>query len=272
MYRNGVGMITSNSNGNVKNIVALQKKGKVRKEQDAFVVEGIKMVSEIPEGNLIQLYVMESYLTQQEQKRELEKIVDFHRIHYEIVADRVFREMADTQTPQGILAVVRQQHYGFEDLFSNNRAAHLMILEGIQDPGNLGTILRAGEGAGVTGIIMSKGTVDLYNAKVIRATMGSIYRVPFFYTDSFFEVLKEVKKRAVLYAAHLLGECCYDQADYRGNTAFLIGNEANGLSKEAAGYANQLIRIPMFGKVESLNAAVASSILMYEVSRQRRQK
>lgn len=265
-------MITSSNNGNIKNIVALQKKGKVRKEQDAFVVEGIKMVSEIPEGNLMQLYVTESYLTRQEQKKELEKIADFHGVVYEVVADRVFQEMADTQTPQGILAVVRQQHYRFEDLFSDKRAVHLMVLEGIQDPGNLGTILRAGEGAGVTGVILSKGTVDLYNPKVIRATMGSIYRVPFFYTDRFLEVLGEVRERTTLYAAHLLGECCYDQADYRGDTAFLIGNEANGLSEEAAGYAKCLIRIPMMGKVESLNAAVAASVLMYEAARQRRKK
>lgn len=263
-------MITSSNNIHIKNIIALQKKGKVRKEQDVFVVEGSKMVSEVPIGSLVQLYVAESYLKQQEHNSYLEEMVSRHKSSYEVAADKVFREMADTQTPQGILAVVRQKHYRLEDLFSADRAAHLIILEGIQDPGNLGTILRTGEGAGVTGVILSKGSVDLYNAKVIRATMGSIFRVPFLYTDCLGEVLKEIQKKCTLYAAHLQGECSYDKADYTKDTAFLVGNEANGLSEEIASYADRLIRIPMLGKVESLNVGVAASVLMYEVFRQRR--
>lgn len=263
-------MITSSNNVNVKNIVALQKKGKIRKEQDVFVVEGSKMVSEIPVGRLVQLYVADSYIIQQKQKEALKRLVDCHGVRYEVVTDKVFREMADTQTPQGILAVVRQAHYRLEDFFLQKRAAHLVILEGVQDPGNLGTILRSAEGAGVTGIVLSKGTVDIYNAKVIRATMGSIYRVPFFYTDCLGEVLEGIRKQCVIYAAHLQGKCTYDQMDYTKDTAFLIGNEANGLSEEIASYAEQWVRIPMLGEVESLNAAVAASVLMYEVARQRR--
>lgn len=263
-------MITSSSNAYIKNIIALQKRGKVRKEQDVFIVEGIKMVSEIPVGSLVQLYVAEGYFLQLEHREYLEGLADRHGISYEIVADKVFREAADTQTPQGILAIVRQTHYTFSELFSEERAVHLLILEGIQDPGNLGTILRAGEGAGVTGVVLSKGTVDIYNPKVIRATMGSIYRVPFLYTDCLEEMLIKIRKRCTLYAAHLRGELCYEQMDFRKDTAFLIGNEANGLSEKTASYADQLIRIPMLGRVESLNAAVAASILMYEVSRQRR--
>lgn len=268
--RSEMNRITSSNNINIKNIIALQKKGKIRKEQDVFVVEGIKMVLEIPVGNLVQLYISESYEKQQEQKRELESIINCHNVNYQIVTDKIFREMSDTQTPQGILAVVKQTHYQLEDLFSKERTAHLIILEGLQDPGNLGTILRAGEGAGVTGVILSKGTVDIYNAKVIRATMGSIYRVPFLYTDCLEELLIRIQKRCTIYAAHLQGVSDYDQMDYTKDTAFLIGNEANGLSKKIAAYANQFIRIPMLGKVESLNAAIAASVLMYEVARQRR--
>lgn len=263
-------MITSSNNANIKNILALQKKGKARKDQDVFVVEGIKMVSEIPLGSLVQLYVAEGYLSQTEHCVYLEELTNRHGIYYEVVADKVFWEIADTRTPQGILAIVQQRHYNFSDLFSSERTDHLVILEGIQDPGNLGTILRAGEGAGVTGVVMSKGTVDIYNPKVIRATMGSIYRVPFLYTDCLEEILTEVRKRCTLYAAHLRGELCYERMDFSRNTAFLIGNEANGLSEKIASFADQLIRIPMLGKVESLNAAVAASILMYEVSKQRR--
>lgn len=266
----GEHMITSSSNTNIKNIIALQKKGKTRKEQDVFIVEGIKMILEAPVGRLIQLYVAEGYFAQQEHRADLEKICNYHKIKYEIVTDKVFQEITDTQTPQGILAVVRQFHYQLEDLFLKEQPAHLIILEGLQDPGNLGTILRAGEGAGITGIVMSKGTVDIYNAKVIRSTMGSIYRVPFFYTDCLKDVIEKIQKRCTIYAAHLQGEYCYEKEDYTKDTAFLIGNEANGLSKEVASYANRLVKIPMLGEVESLNAAIAASILMYEVSRQRR--
>jgi TrmH family RNA methyltransferase len=147
-----------------------------------------------------------------------------------------------------------------------------MALENLQDPGNLGTIVRTAEGAGVTGILMSRGCVDIYNSKVIRSTMGSIYRMPFVYTDQWEEALRELKRQGVsLYAAHLKGQDYHDRQDYTKPAAFLIGNESRGLTEETAALADTYIRIPMCGQVESLNAAVASSILMYEANRQRRQ-
>lgn len=146
-----------------------------------------------------------------------------------------------------------------------------MILETVQDPGNLGTILRAGEGAGITGVLMDENTADIYNPKVIRSTMGSIYRVPFVTAAQLPQALSSLKKQGIrLFAAHLDGKQDYDQADYKGNTGFLIGNESRGLSEETAALADTLIKIPMEGNVESLNAAVAASVLMFESSRQRR--
>lgn len=153
----------------------------------------------------------------------------------------------------------------------NKKQMLFMILENIQDPGNLGTIFRAGEAAGVDGIIMSRQTVDIYNPKTIRSTMGSVYRVPFLYTDDLCGAVRMMKAREIdVYAAHLHAERYYDEYDYRRSCAFLIGNEANGLSQEAAECAGAYLKIPMKGKVESLNAAVASSILLYEAYRQRR--
>ena len=146
-----------------------------------------------------------------------------------------------------------------------------MILDTIQDPGNLGTILRAGEGAGITGVIMNDTTADIYNPKVIRSTMGSVCRVPFVYTAALPQTLANIKKRGVrLYAAHLEGRNNYEKEDYTVDTGFLIGNEANGLSSETASMADAYVKIPMMGKVESLNAAVAASVLMFEAARQRR--
>ena len=256
-------MITSTNNPSVKNMIALQKKGKLRREQDVFLVEGPKMVSEIPEGFLKELYVSEEF-DAGEQWAELLK-----GRRYELVSAKVFGEMSDTQTPQGILAVVRQRHSELSELLAVENP-HLLLLEDIQDPGNLGTMLRAGEGAGITGVVMSKGCVDIYNPKVIRSTMGSIYRVPFVCTDDFHGAIREIKKSCEVYAAHLKGEYYYDKGDYTGGTAMIIGNEAKGIREETASLADTLIKIPMEGQVESLNAAVAASILMYEVYRQRR--
>jgi TrmH family RNA methyltransferase len=146
-------------------------------------------------------------------------------------------------------------------------------LEDIQDPGNLGTIIRAGEGAGVSGIIMTQGTADIFNPKVIRSTMGSIYRVPFFVVESLGDVIETLKAKGIsVYAAHLDESIDYDKADYTKPTAFLIGNEAKGLKRETADLATGYIKIPMAGQVESLNAAVATTILMYEAQRQRRKE
>lgn len=179
--------------------------------------------------------------------------------------------MSDTQTPQGILALVRQHAFRTEDLLAAPGPAFLMVLENIQDPGNLGTILRAGEGAGITGVLMSETTADIYNPKVIRSTMGSVFRVPFVYTEDLPASLKALKAGGVrLYAAHLNGRNNYEKEDYTVDTGFLVGNEANGLTDETAALADACVKIPMKGKVESLNAAVAASVLMFEAARQRR--
>ncbi len=180
--------------------------------------------------------------------------------------------MSDTVTPQGILAVIRMPEYTLQDVLCGDET-HLLILENVQDPGNLGTMFRTGEGAGVSGLILSRDTVDVFMPKVIRSTMGAIFRVPFVIAEDLQETLAEVQAAGVkLYAAHLRGEQMYDAYDYTGATGFLIGNEGNGLTDETADQADVYIRIPMGGKLESLNAAMAAGILMYEVNRQRRSK
>lgn len=259
-------MISSTSNAQVKQVAALTKKAKYRKETGLFVVEGSRMFAELPKDRIHAVYATEKFLADKSHKAMMTGIKKV-----EVVSDDVLKAMSDTQTPQGILALVKQYEYQVEDILHVPGQAHLMLLETIQDPGNLGTILRAGEGAGVTGVIMNSTTADIYNPKVIRSTMGSIYRVPFVYVDDLRATLKLLKKQNIhLYAAHLAGKNSYDEEDYKGATGFLIGNEANGLEDETAGLADTLIRIPMLGKVESLNAAVASSILMFEAARQRR--
>lgn len=266
-------MITSTNNQQLKAVSALLKKSKERREKKAFVVEGPRMVVEAPAEKLKAVYVAESFEKNPENKALLKELGEKCKVSqavFEIVADSVFKNVSDTQSPQGIMAVVAMPEYEFEQLL-NEEKTHLLILESIQDPGNLGTMVRTGEGAGITGIIMNKTTVDLFNPKTIRSTMGSIYRIPFYVTEDLSETMNVLKKKGVsLYAAHLKGEHFYTEEDYRKACGFLIGNEGNGLSEEIANQADTYIKIPMEGQVESLNAAISATLLMYEASRQRR--
>lgn len=225
------------------------------------------MCEEAPEESILEIYVTPEALQKSKEQPTLWERLE--RMGYETVSAEVFRKMSDTQTPQGILCVVRRSCFSVEQLLSVPDPL-LIVLEDLQDPGNLGTIVRTSEGAGVTGIVMSKGTVDIYNPKTIRATMGSIYRVPFVYVEDLPEALEQMKKRGIsVYAAHLGGEFYYDSFSFQKGTAFLIGNEAKGLSRELTDCADNLIKIPMEGHVESLNAAVSAALLMYEAHRQR---
>lgn len=264
-------MITSYANGRVKNIIQLASKSKVRREQNAFVVEGIKMFLEAPDERIREVYVSESLLKRMLSDKGIlrEKL---QKTNYEVVSDEVFAKMSDTQTPQGILCVLEQFSYALPEIFSKENGIW-MVLEDIQDPGNLGTILRTGEGAGIDGMIMSRGTVDIYNPKTIRATMGSIYRMPFLYVENLSLAISYMKQKGIkTYAAHLEGRDFYDKMDFTGNTTFFIGNEGNGLTRQTAELADLYVKIPMEGQVESLNAGVAAALFMYEAKRQREKK
>ncbi|MBQ8116906.1 MAG: RNA methyltransferase [Lachnospiraceae bacterium] len=264
-------MITSMANPRVKQVIQWQTKAKERRKDKVFIIEGSKMFEEAPGELLKEVYVSEGFLAGRGETYR-EKLVQGGYICEE-VSEEVFRKMSDTQSPQGILAVLRQPEYDLQEILQKSIKKHpflFMILENLQDPGNLGTIMRTAEGAGVTAVIMSSTTVDLFNPKVIRATMGSVYRVPFLYEDNLIDTLRILHENGVRsYAAHLQGKNYYDSFSFREPTAFLIGNEGNGLTDELAQAATAYLKIPMEGRVESLNASVAAALLMYEAHRQR---
>ena len=230
------------------------------------------MFYEAPKNRIRNVYVSESYYENSQNKQEMDAYMEGRMDKMEIVGDSVFKQISDTQTPQGIMAVIEMPHYELADLLDGDRT-HLLILEGIQDPGNLGTMLRTGEGAGITGVIMNSQTVDLYNPKTVRSTMGSLYRMPYYISDDMEGTINLLKEKGVkLYAAHLKGTLSYDEPEYTRACGFMIGNEGNGLSDQIADMADTYIKIPMEGKVESLNAAISATLLMYECNRQRRRK
>ena len=219
-------MITSVNNGQVKNIIQLNQKTKARREQGLFVAEGRKMFGEAPADWIEKVYVSETLTSDPALMEQVEKLP------YDIVADSVFRQMSDTQTPQGILTVLRRPSYTLEDILGGKNPL-VMVLEDLQDPGNAGTILRTGEGAGVSGVLLTRTCVDITNPKVIRSTMGSVYRMPFLYVESVVSLTQELKERKIrTFAAHLKGRNSYDQESYTGGTAFLIGNEGKVLQRK----------------------------------------
>lgn len=259
-------MITSVSNTQIKQVCAYVQKAKERRKDKVFVVEGAKMLEEAPVTWLQKVYVTEGFLEKHSSKELHQKL---QVVPYEVVSTEVFAKMSDTKTPQGVLCIMKWPEYSLSDILREQKGVYV-LLEDLQDPGNLGTIIRTAEGAGVTGVIMTRETVDIFNPKVIRATMGSIYRVPFIYVDSIAEAVSELQESGIkVYAAHLKGKQYYNQFDYTLGTAFLIGNEGNGLKETTAELADVYVKIPMAGKVESLNAAIATSLFMYETARQR---
>lgn len=274
-------MITATTNPRVKQVIQWQSKSKERHRAQVFVVEGTKMYLEAPDNLIREVYVSAG-LAEKLVCQDVDRPDDFGRQQilirladklartgYETVSDEVLAKMSDTQTPQGILAVLQQPEYNLDKLLQQPNPL-FVVLDNLQDPGNLGTILRTGEGAGVTGVIISEDSVDIFNPKVIRATMGSIYRVPFLYEKNLLQTLERLHAAGVkTYAAHLQGRTYYDSFSFQEPVAFLIGNEGNGLSAELAGAASSYLKIPMEGQLESLNAAVAAALLMYEAHRQR---
>lgn len=257
-------LITSTSNIQVKTVINLLKKSGERRKLGLFVIEGLRIFMEAPAKLVHKVYVSESFLTVHKD------LVD--GFEYETVSDNVFRQMSDTKTPQGIMAIMKMPAYNIPDI-TGVANPMIMVLENIQDPGNLGTIMRTAEGAGAAGVIMSKDTVDIYNPKTIRSTMGSLFRVPFVIADDICTTVEELKKNGVrIYAAHLEGSREYYRENYCDPCAILIGNEGNGLTDRLASCSDDYIRIPMEGRLESLNAAVSASVIMYEATRQRHTK
>ncbi|MBR5116265.1 MAG: RNA methyltransferase [Lachnospiraceae bacterium] len=264
--------ISSTGNALVKSVSALVSRSSERKKQKAFVIEGVRAFREAPAERLREVFVSEAFI----QKCLTEDPVLADRIgslkcdSYSVTED-VMRKLSDTQHPQGILAVVKTDSASPDDLFPDGAVPLIIVAEHLQDPGNLGTIIRCGEGAGITGLILAGDTVDPYNPKTVRGTMGSIFRVPIVACGEINEAVNMLKERGVMvYAADARGATDYDRTDLKKGCAFIIGNEGAGLSDDALRAADGSVCIPMSGSLESLNAAVCAAVLMYEAARQRR--
>ena len=258
-------LITSKDNEIVKNIKKLKEK-KYRDEKKEYIIEGIKLIEEaITENAKIKMIIVceECLKNEAIEQKLFYQIAKYNCIY---VNEKVFTSITDVKNPQGMLAVIEMEN-GEEVINYNDDV--IFVLDGIQDPGNLGTILRTIDSAGLSQVIVSKDTVDAYNPKVVRSTMGAIFRVKVIESQDIIRTMKNIKKHKyeILVTSLEATDNIYD-IDYT-KKMIVIGNEANGVSQAVLDIADEKIKIPMLGKTESLNAAVATSIIAYEYVRRK---
>lgn len=263
-------IISSEQNNKVKSLRKLYNKKK-RRQKGKFVLEGYRIIDEALKADAVfdNVFMTPDFYKSEEgqniqmqfsNRKSSDKLI--------IIDEKILTKIADTNTPQGVIAVVNEPEYEMEDVFSmQSKRDKLLLLDRIQDPGNMGTIIRTAVAAGIDGIIILKGSVDIYNLKVLRATMGAIFSIPLVKDvelEDFFNIYQSQVDRYKLIAADLSGEMYYNQLDYTDSFIIAIGNEANGLQDKIVNYANNLIKIPINGEIDSLNAAIAAGIIVYK--------
>ncbi len=257
--------ISSGQNPVIKEIKALKEK-KFRDQKGLYFIEGIRFVEEAlkEKAEISKILVSDKLEDVHGGKEILEQLSTYGCNNVYTIANKLYMEITDTESPQGILAVLKKNPISIDSVYDDKN--FFVILDSLQDPGNMGTIIRTADAAGVTAVIVSKGCVDVYNPKVLRSTMGSLFHIPVCYSENILETLESMKKKGIkLCAAHLKGTKNYFDMEYNDNIAIIVGNEANGISDSVADISDELVRIPMSGKSESLNASVAAGLLMYEV-------
>lgn len=253
-------MITSSQNSKIKSVRALLGRAKERREANAFVVEGVRLVEEAVNSNWGFRFVLYDETLSERGKSQVASLKS-RGMDVEMVSDGLMKSLSETETPQGILAVLE-----FNPLPITNFPNFILIPDQIRDPGNLGTLLRSAAATGVQAVLLPPETTDAFAPKVVRSGMGAHFRLPIY--SMTWEEIKEKTNSLQIFLADMYGKSCWE-TDLRQPLALIVGGEAEGAGEEARNIAAQKISIPMAGNVESLNAGVAGSVLMFEVIRQR---
>ena len=260
-------MISSTSNPEIKRIVKLKNK-KYRDESNQFVIEGVHLLEMALRADVSVHWI---YCTDLFSAGAVGKTILKTASELEIpvtqVSEHVLKKISDTETPQGIIGIANMLPE--LDWRKDIQCGAVVMVDRIQDPGNLGTIVRTADSAGVDGILLINGTVDIYNPKTVRSSMGSIFNVPFAQNISFVQVYEQLKQKGyTLVAADIHGEKVYYATHLPKKTVLVVGNEGQGLAQDIRPHVDVSVRIPMLGKAESLNVAVACGVILYEIMRQ----
>lgn len=260
--------ITSKDNELIKHIRKLKDK-KYRDESNEYVVEGVKLVEEAVKENakIKQIIVCEDTTRTYEIPTHI--MLEIARYECISVSNKIFNIITQVTNPQGIMAIIEKNAQDAQIDYSQDI---IVVLDDVQDPGNLGTILRTVDSIGLNQIIVSKGTADAFNSKVVRSTMGAIFRIKIIEVENLAQAIKEMRKHhfKLMVTSLQTKNSIYD-IDFN-KKIIVIGNEANGVSKEIQDMADEKAKIPMLGRNESLNASVAAGVVMYEYVRQKLNK
>lgn len=255
--------ITSKDNKIIKNISKLITKSKYRKEQGLFVVEGIRLCTDAVRSNAN----IDTFICTEEALNKYPEAVELLKVHSKnsyIVTPNIFSILSDTKTPQGVICVVKALDNKPQFDKINNK---YVLLQNMQDPSNLGAVLRSADALGFCGVILSKDCCDILSPKVCRASMGAVFRVPFMICDDECNFVKDFNKFGKSYAAVVRNGTSITEFTYKGNSLICIGNEGNGLTDDLVSACSYSVTIPMKGNAESLNAAAAAGIIMWEMIR-----
>lgn len=248
---------------NLFKFVKKLKERRFRDKENLFILEGLRLIEEAIRANMdIEYIIISKDYEDKFNDLLLENNISSNKII--TLSNNLFMQLASTENPQGIIAVIKKN-----DEKKDLSGDFFLICDKVQDPGNLGTIIRTAHAAGVDGIILTKGTVDIYNDKTIRSTMGSIFYVPIFYDDKDFTIIRNLKKDGFCLVATSLKESRnFFEEDLKGKIILAVGNEGNGISNEIFELADKKVKIPMPGGAESLNVSIATSIILFEKVRQ----
>lgn len=257
-------IISSSTNNRIKELQKLYRK-KYRKELGRFVLEGYRLIEESIKGGaeVVHIFMTPDFFNGTEGKVICELLIELTKIS--LVEEKILAEVTDTVNPQGVVAVVEEPGYKINEVLEDSKL--LLVLDRIQDPGNMGTIIRTAVAAGVDGIIVLKGSVDIFNLKVLRSTMGAIFKIPIVTgidLEMLFELCNDLKGEFALISADLSGKP-YNHLNYPERVMLVIGNEANGISTDILNISTLKVTIPIIGEIDSLNAGVAAGILMYKI-------
>ena len=261
-------IITSKDNELIKHIRKLKDK-KYRDEYNEYVVEGIKIVEEAVKENVKIKQIIICNDTTKTYEIPTHIMLEIAKYECIYVTDKIFNLITQVTNPQGIMAIIEKNSEKNQIDYTQDI---ILVLDDVQDPGNLGTILRTADSIGLNQIVVSKGTADAFNSKVVRSTMGAIFRIKIIETQDLIRTIKEMKKHHFkLMVTSLQTENSIYDINFN-KKIIVIGNEANGVSKEIQDMADEKAKIPMLGRTESLNASVAAGIVMYEYVRQKIKK
>jgi TrmH family RNA methyltransferase len=258
-------IIESNDNSKLKLVRKLSTK-KARHKEGLYIVEGIKILNHaINLGAKIEFILFSTRIFEVSGGREMVKRIYKESLEYSQVDEIIFDKLADTVTNQGVIAVVNIRSLSDKNDISKFRNRCIFI-DSVQDPGNLGTIIRTADAAGFNEIFISKGTVDPYNQKVVRAAMGSILNTNIYFIDENVTFLKKLKENNYqIIATEADSSDSYNDVSYNEKIVLIVGNEGNGINNEVLNEANYSVNIPIEGTAESLNAGVATGIMMYKI-------